>query len=56
MLTVRDDEDDIVGALDVGASDYVTKPFQIRELTARLRAVMRRQQVPVANPELERVS
>ena len=52
ILTVRDDEDDVVTALDAGASDYVTKPFQIRELTARLRAVMRRKQIPVDNPEL----
>lgn len=51
MLTVRDDEDDVVEALDAGASDYITKPFQIRELTARLRAAMRRQQVPVTSPE-----
>lgn len=51
MLTVRDDEDDIVEALDAGASDYVTKPFQIRELTARLRAAMRRQQSPVTLPQ-----
>ncbi|MEG9434089.1 response regulator transcription factor [Terriglobus sp. ADX1] len=42
MLTVRDDEDDKVRALDLGADDYVTKPFQIRELTARLRSAIRR--------------
>jgi two-component system KDP operon response regulator KdpE len=41
MLTVRDDEEDIVEALDAGAQDYITKPFQIRELTARLRAAIR---------------
>jgi two-component system, OmpR family, KDP operon response regulator KdpE len=44
MLTVRDEEDDKVEALDAGADDYVTKPFQIRELTARLRASIRRSQ------------
>ena len=44
MLTVRDDEEDIVESLDAGAFDYVTKPFQIRELTARLRSVIRRRQ------------
>jgi len=48
MLTVRDDEDDIVEALDAGAFDYVTKPFQIRELTARLRAVIRRRYAQTA--------
>jgi len=42
MLTVREEEDDKVGALDAGADDYVTKPFQIRELTARLRSAIRR--------------
>ena len=42
MLTVRDDVKDIVEALDAGACDYVTKPFQIGELTARLRAATRR--------------
>ncbi len=41
MLTVRDSEDDKVEALDAGADDYVTKPFQLRELTARIRAAMR---------------
>jgi len=52
MLTVRDDEDDIVEALDAGAYDYVTKPFQIRELTARLRSVIRRRQTPVGEKEV----
>ena len=42
MVTVRDQEDDKVRALDAGADDYVTKPFKLRELTARLRAVLRR--------------
>jgi two-component system KDP operon response regulator KdpE len=42
MLTVRDSQDDRVEALDVGADDYVTKPFQIRELTARIRVAIRR--------------
>jgi two-component system, OmpR family, KDP operon response regulator KdpE len=44
MLTVRDGEDDKVQALDAGADDYVTKPFHIRELTARVRAAVRRSQ------------
>lgn len=44
MLTVRDSEDDKVQALDAGADDYVTKPFHIRELTARVRAAVRRAQ------------
>ena len=42
MLTVMDSEDDKVLALDAGADDYITKPFQVRELTARLRSAVRR--------------
>jgi two-component system, OmpR family, KDP operon response regulator KdpE len=42
MLTVRDSEADKVQALDAGADDYVTKPFSIPELAARLRAAVRR--------------
>jgi two-component system, OmpR family, KDP operon response regulator KdpE len=42
MLTVRDAEDDKVLALEAGADDYVTKPFRLRELIARLHAVLRR--------------
>ncbi len=42
MITVRDLEEDKVRALEAGADDYVTKPFKLRELTARLRAVLRR--------------
>ena len=45
VLTVRDEESDKVDALDAGADDYVTKPFQIRELTARLRSAVRRSRV-----------
>jgi two-component system, OmpR family, KDP operon response regulator KdpE len=52
MLTVRDEEDDIVEALDAGASDYVTKPFQIRELTARLRAIIRRHDAAPSGPDM----
>jgi two-component system KDP operon response regulator KdpE len=42
MITVRDQEDDKVDALEAGADDYVTKPFLLRELLARVRAVLRR--------------
>ena len=47
MLTVRDAEDDKVQALDLGADDYVTKPFSMRELTARVRAAVRRAKAPI---------
>jgi two-component system, OmpR family, KDP operon response regulator KdpE len=50
MVTVKDLEEDKVRALDSGADDYVTKPFRLRELTARLRAVQRRIQ-PQGNTE-----
>jgi two-component system KDP operon response regulator KdpE len=52
MLTVRDSEDDKVEALDAGADDYVTKPFQIRELSARLRSAVRRFRVPPVSTEV----
>ena len=42
MLTIRDTQDDKVEALESGADDYVTKPFHMRELTARVRAAIRR--------------
>ena len=42
MLTARDDIDDRVAGLDAGADDYLTKPFALRELMARMRALLRR--------------
>ncbi|SPE24371.1 Transcriptional regulatory protein KdpE [Candidatus Sulfotelmatomonas gaucii] len=50
MLTVRDQEEDKVEALDMGADDYVTKPFSVRELVARIRTAVRRVHAP-ARPE-----
>ena len=44
MLTARTAESDRVTGLDLGADDYVTKPFSLRELAARVRAVLRRKQ------------
>ncbi len=46
MLTVHGSEDHKVAAFDAGADDYVTKPFQLRELTARIRASLRRTRLP----------
>ncbi len=49
MLTARDEEPDRVAGLEVGADDYVTKPFSPRELAARIKAVLRRSQpAPIA--------
>jgi DNA-binding response OmpR family regulator len=50
MLTARGTEDDRVGGLEQGADDYVTKPFSLRELTARVRAVLRRSTAPGERP------
>ncbi len=47
MLTARGEETDRVLGLDLGADDYITKPFSIRELMARLRAIFRRSQLAV---------
>ncbi|MFC6884225.1 MULTISPECIES: response regulator transcription factor [Actinomadura] len=49
MLTARDDETDLLVGLGVGADDYVTKPFSMRELVARIRAVLRRVDRPAAS-------
>ncbi len=46
VLTVRDQDEDKVQALDAGADDYVTKPFRLPELAARLRAAVRRARKP----------
>jgi two-component system KDP operon response regulator KdpE len=54
VLSVRESEEDKISALDVGADDYLTKPFSGRELLARVRAILRR--VPAANePSIIRV-
>ncbi len=51
MLTARGEEEDKVRGLEVGADDYITKPFSPKELTARIKAVMRRS-VPTATEEV----
>src|SRR5664279_617722 len=50
MLTVKNSEEDKIRALDAGADDYITKPFHIRELAARLRAAVRRSRSVVEAP------
>jgi len=54
VLSVRDRQDDKIGALDAGADDYVTKPFDMDELLARMRATLRRAQPDDAGPSMLR--
>ena len=51
MLTAREEEVDKVLGLELGADDYMTKPFSVRELMARIKANMRRQAAPAAENE-----
>ena len=51
MLTARGEEGDRVLGLDLGADDYVSKPFSVRELLARVRALLRRAHPPRALPD-----
>lgn len=50
VLSVRDQEADKIAALDAGADDYLTKPFGIGELLARMRVVLRRASAPTGEP------
>ena len=52
MLTARDSEIDTVVGLEIGADDYVTKPFSIRELVARVKAVLRRSEERPSTPSV----
>ncbi|MEQ1344511.1 two-component system response regulator CreB [Acinetobacter seifertii] len=49
FLTARDDEIDRVVGLEIGADDYCTKPFSAREIVARIKAIWRRMEVPIAS-------
>jgi DNA-binding response OmpR family regulator len=53
MLTVRGDEADKVRGLDLGADDYISKPFSPKELVSRVRAVLRRAEMPSPVPKTE---
>lgn len=55
MVTAKDGEIDKVLGLEFGADDYVTKPYSSRELIARIRAVLRRQNSEADGPELESI-
>jgi len=52
MVTAKDAEADVVAGLEVGADDYLTKPFSMRELIARVRAQLRRRGTPVTSTEV----
>ncbi|MBX3187858.1 MAG: response regulator transcription factor [Labilithrix sp.] len=52
MLTARSQETDKIRGLDAGADDYVTKPFSVNELIARMRAIFRRAARPTSAPEV----
>ncbi len=52
VLTARDSEEDIVGGFASGADDYLTKPFRIRELMARVEALLRRAAAPSVEPRV----
>lgn len=56
MLTAKIEDQDKVLGLELGADDYVTKPFNIRELTARVRAVLRRMHKSAAEPDVLRAA
>jgi two-component system response regulator RegX3 len=53
MVSARSEELDVVVAMEVGADDYVAKPYRMRELVARIRAVLRRGHLLTATPEAE---
>jgi two-component system alkaline phosphatase synthesis response regulator PhoP len=55
MLTARSDESDKLVGLELGADDYITKPFSPKELVARIRAVLRRAETAAAGPQVMRV-
>src|SRR6476469_4335176 len=56
MLTAKVEDEDKVLGLELGADDYVTKPFNVRELLARVRAVLRRAQKSAIEPDLLRAA
>jgi len=51
VVTARADTHDVVAGLEAGADDYVTKPFAVKELTARIRSLLRRSSTPTAPPD-----
>ncbi len=56
MLTAKSESVDKITGLEIGADDYITKPFNVRELTARVRAVLRRAEIRSETEEPERIT
>ena len=56
MVTAKDDDDDRIAGLEIGADDYITKPFNSREVVARVKAVLRRAGSTEKKGEVQRLS
>ena len=52
MISAKDDELDKIVGLELGADDYITKPFSVRELMARIKANLRKSEITLANSEI----
>lgn len=55
FCTALDSEDDMVGGLELGADDYISKPYSLRALRARIKAVLRRAAAPQSSPDVPAV-
>ncbi|MCG6534876.1 MAG: response regulator [Syntrophales bacterium LBB04] len=56
MLTAKTDSVDKIMGLEIGADDYITKPFNVREMIARVRAVLRRRDTNAATEDIDKIS
>lgn len=52
FLTAKDTENDMIYGLNIGADDYISKPYSIREVTARIKAILRRRQISGNQPNI----